>query len=70
MVVHTCNFSTWEVEEELEVSLGYIKRPCLKTDRQTDRQTDTHTHTHTHTHTNGNFRRVGFFLCSVINRII
>jgi hypothetical protein len=34
MVVHACNPSTWEADtggSQLEVSLNYTEKPCLKT---------------------------------------
>jgi hypothetical protein len=39
-VIHTCNPSTLEDEAEgLRASLGYIARPCLKTQNKNTSQT-------------------------------
>jgi hypothetical protein len=40
LVIHTCNPSTLEDEAEgLRASLGYIARPCLKTQNKNTSQT-------------------------------
>jgi hypothetical protein len=41
VVMHACNPSTWKARQEdwnFEASLGYIVRPCLKTELERKRE--------------------------------